>query len=67
MAGNLTTPRKRALEIGTDKGNFPADVPYDTGAGVPSSDSGGTYSDPVEHATPKAGGAPDPTPFGNVR
>ena len=67
MAGNLTTPRKRALEIGTDKGNFPADVPYDIDAGVPSSDSGGTYSEPVGDVRPNSGGAPAPTPFGNVR
>lgn len=28
-------PRNRALDIGTDRGGFPADVPYDYNAGCP--------------------------------
>jgi hypothetical protein len=44
----LNTPRNRALDIGTDKGGFPADaVPMDHAAGVPSSVAGGTPRDNV--------------------
>ena len=67
MAGNLRSPRKRALEIGTASGGFPTDVPYDTDAGAPAADVSGTYSDPVGDISPKPGGGPPPSPFGNLR
>lgn len=67
MAGNLRSPRKRAEEIGTASGGFPADLPYDPSQGVPASEVGGTYQCPVGDASPKSGGAPAPTPFGNLR
>ena len=68
MAGNLRSSRKRAEEIGTASGGFPADLPYDPSQGVPSSEAGGTYADNVgDAAAPKAGGAPAPSPFGNLR
>ncbi len=35
MAGDLRSPRKRALEIGTDPAGFTGDVPYDTQGGHP--------------------------------
>ena len=66
MAGTTGTPRKRALEIGTDKSKFPDDVPYDNVAGVPQSESGGPYSDTVEPQKPGPG-VPDPQPFSNLR
>ncbi len=49
MAGNLRSPRKRALEIGTDKSKF-GTTDYDSAAGVPTSHPahGGTYADPCD-------------------
>lgn len=68
MAGNLRSPRKRALEIGTDKSKFPDEVPYDHAAGAPSANSGGTYADPTEGGDkPTAGNGPNPNPFTNLR
>jgi hypothetical protein len=67
MAGNLRSPRKRALEIGTASGGFPTDIPYDPSQGVPQSETGGTYKCPVGDVSPKAGGAPAPSPYGNLR
>lgn len=59
MAGNLRSPRKRALEIGTDKGKF-SSSDYDPAAGVPTSHPahGGTYADNAEGARPVAGNPP---------
>lgn len=33
--GNLRSPRNRALEIGTNPGGFPPDLPYDPQGGHP--------------------------------
>ena len=62
----LNTPRNRALDIGTDKGGFPADaVPLNYEQGVPAASAGGTYSD--QQGTPftpaPGGAAADPKPF----
>lgn len=63
MAGDLNSSRKRALEIGTDKGGFPADAPYDHQGGYPKSApaQGGSYKDqaPVEPGDQ----GKDPSPF----
>lgn len=68
MAGDLRSPRKRALEIGTEGGKFHKDLPYDPQAGTPQPDSGGTYADPGANVPkPQSGGAPAPQPFGNLR
>jgi hypothetical protein len=64
---NLTTSRNRALDIGTDRGGFPDDLPYDVKAGAPTAAAGGAYRQNVERAgsafTPGAPAAPDPKPF----
>lgn len=60
----LNTSRNRALDIGTDKGGFPADLPYDVAGGAPTSIPGGKYADNVSGAIPSADSAvPDPKPF----
>ena len=60
MAGNLRSPRKRALEIGTDASKFPEDVKYDHNGGFPSATpgQGGEYKDNAEGAMPKTGPTP---------
>ena len=53
MAGNLRTPRSRALEIGTESGKFHQDLAYDYAGGHPTGGPGmpkGTYSQSVEEA-----------------
>jgi hypothetical protein len=59
MAGNLRSPRKRALEIGTDPSKF-SDSDYDSAAGVPNSHPahGGVYKDPCEPSLPSTGPKP---------
>lgn len=59
MAGNLNSPRKRALEIGTDASKF-SSSDYDPAAGVPTSHPahGGTYKDPCESSRPTTGPSP---------
>ena len=68
MAGNLRSPRKRALEIGTDSSKFEDAGDYDTNAGVPTSHPGhgGTYDQSASDggkATGGAGPVPGPKPF----
>jgi hypothetical protein len=68
MAGNLRSPRKRALEIGTDKSKFSDAGDYDSQAGLPTSHPahGGTYSDPCDSVKPNPGPSPvqGPKPVG---
>lgn len=55
MAGNLQSPRKRALEIGTDAGKFHRDIPYDYQGGHPQGGPGmpsGSYDDAADSAKP---------------
>jgi len=63
----LNTPRNRALDIGTDRGGFPADAqPMDHEAGVPTSVAGGSYRDNVSGSpftNAPNGAAPDPDPI----
>ncbi len=60
----LNTSRNRALDIGTAKDGFPADLPYDPAAGAPTSLPGGSYADNVSGSIPPADRAvPDPKPF----
>lgn len=66
--GTTRSPRKRALEIGTDSSKFHEDLPYDHAGGAPVEHSGGTYADPTDGGEkPKAGGGNDPSPFSNLR
>ena len=62
MAGNLRSPRKRALEIGTSADKFPADLPYDYQGGHPSNAGypagGGMYQEQAPAVG--AGGGPLP-------
>lgn len=65
MAGNHRSPRKRALEIGTDPSQF-EDSKMDPAAGVPTDHPGhgGTYSDPAEPSnTSGTDPVPGPNPF----
>lgn len=47
------TTRKRALEF-SESSKFPSEVPYDSAAGTPSSQSGGTYDDQANKAKVKS-------------
>lgn len=67
MAGNLRSPRKRALEIGTDGGQFPPETPHDAAAGVPTSDAGGTYDNTEGEMGTKPGAHDSGVPFKNLR
>lgn len=59
MAGNLRSPRKRAVEIGTDASKF-SSSDYDSAAGCPTSHPahGGTYADPCDSVKPNPGPKP---------
>ena len=69
--GTLRSPRKRALEMGTEASKFSApDDHYDAAAGTPRGMGGGVYKDVAEElpeATKLPTGslpqAPDPSPF----
>ncbi len=62
--GTTRTSRNRALEIGTAKDGFPADLPYDYAGGFPTGTpgQGGTFHDNVSGATPAPMPA-QPKPF----
>ncbi len=63
MAGSLRNSRTQALKIGTDKGGFPKDAPYDHNAGMPTADVGsGSYKETVTPPAPPAL-PPQPKPF----
>jgi len=63
MAGSLRNSRTQALAIGTDKGGFPKDLPYDAAAGMPSTIAGaGPYKESVVAPAPPALPA-QPKPF----
>lgn len=65
--GTLTSPRKRALEIGTAMGGFqPAEMPYDTQAGVPAAMSGGHYVEQGPFVSEQGSPINTPTPFANL-
>ena len=65
MAGNLNSPRKRALEIGTDPKGFHGDVKVDSG-GVPAGHpSHGEYHDAVCDTNAAASKAPAVQPYGS--
>jgi hypothetical protein len=62
----LNTSRNRALDIGTDKGGFPAEPAYDAAAGTPVGwpGSGGTFKANVDSAIKPPAPAPaDPKPI----
>jgi len=62
--GGLRSSRNRALEIGTDAGGFPDDLPYDHTGGFPTSSpgQGGTHRDNVS-GQPEVPMPTQPTPF----
>lgn len=62
MAGDLRSPRKRALEIGTDGSKF-VDTDYDSQGGFPrgTPGQGGVYSDSADQA-PSTGPSPSNQP-----
>jgi len=64
MAGNLNSPRKRALEIGTNPQGFQGDVKVDSG-GVPAGHpSFGEYHDSVCDSNDSASKTPALQPQG---
>jgi hypothetical protein len=66
--GSLRSPRKRALEIGTDKMGFQPDhIPFDTQAGVPVAMAGGTYQSQGPFVGGPGGAINTPTPFANLK
>lgn len=66
MAGNLRSPRKRALEIGVDKSKLVPDPDYDYQGGFPNGTpgQGGSYSDP---ASPPNGQTPGHNPKNPIK
>lgn len=66
--GTLTSPRKRALEIGTAPSGFqPEPIAFDTQAGVPQAMSGGHYVEQGPFLTAEGSPINTPTPFANIR
>jgi hypothetical protein len=66
--GSLRSPRKRALEIGTDRMGFePGPMEYHTQAGVPMAASGGTYQSAGPFVSTQGGPINTPTPFANLK
>lgn len=66
MAGDLRSPRKRALEIGTDPSGF-QETPYDAQAGTPPEEAGGTYRELEPQVEGGPGPVNTPTPFSNLK
>ena len=62
--GDLRSPRKRALEIGTDPARFHTDLPQDHAGGFPigTPGQGGSSRESVTGAPPPPS-SPDPKPF----
>lgn len=65
--GDLRSPRKRALEIGTAPAGFqPAPMAFDTQAGVPVAMSGGHYVEQGPFVTTQGAPINTPVPFANL-
>jgi len=66
--GSLTSPRKRALEIGTNPQGFEsAPLDYVPQAGVPASMAGGLYQPQGPFVGGPGGSINTPTPFANLK
>lgn len=65
--GALRSSRKRALEIGTERGGFQGGVSYDARAGVPTGASTGYYEEKPPAVGGPGGSINTPTPFANLK
>lgn len=65
--GGLRSPRKRALEIGTEPSGFAGGIAYDPTAGVPASASTGHYVELPPQISSSGSPINTPTPFGNLK